>query len=98
MSYSFSTAAPRDGIADALRAEGEKAITVAPPEHTDAVCDHVDAAIAAVGSLLEVIGPADRPLRVSISGHANTDHEASSSWADETLSISISVQAAESTG
>jgi hypothetical protein len=57
--------------------------------------EHVDeAAAAAKQAALDliasgVVGDGDAPIRVSLSGHANPDHEPAEGWANDFVSINI---------
>jgi hypothetical protein len=91
MSYSLSSRTAAD-INDQI--DEYLATTVADSDNqpTTEVTDHLTAAKQAIATLAAAIGRPDDELVVTISGHANPDHAPRDGWADEFISISVSVR------
>lgn len=92
MSYSLSaTSTSKADLHDELSSRIDTALAGVPDEHKDEAAEHLAHALTAIDDLATVLGVDDDLLTVSISGHANTGHTKSARWADEALTISISV-------
>lgn len=53
--------------------------------------DHLNSVLEALERVLPTLGRSEDLVRVSVSGHANEGHAPSDSWADEALTISLTV-------
>jgi len=89
MSYSVTAVVQRDSFrADLDRALGDTGYLKDPEKH---VGDHLVVALGVVERMISVMGPAEAPLRVTISGHANEGHVSVEGWAEESMTIAVSV-------
>lgn len=61
------------------------------PDADKATHDQVKAAQKAVAALIKAVGPKDSLYYVNMSGHANPNHEPVPGWANETITITVSV-------
>ena len=90
MSYSFSATGNRSNIVDAVREQGEAAVTqFNDPPAEEAVRDHVKSAATAVEVIVETLGRPDDELSVSVSGHANPGHAPREGWSNESCSVQV---------
>lgn len=64
-------------------------LTPSPAELCDEARDQFDAARKAAADLVESGAVGSRPVRISLSGHGNTNHEPDPSWANDCVAISI---------
>lgn len=75
-----------------------------PPWQNEAVQTEVDEQVREARETVErlvesgVIGTSAKDFHVTISGHANKDHEPASGWANDCISISVSQKSPPPTG
>lgn len=92
MSYSVQTPLlPKSEVVEALAAIAHENIEQIDPESQEPSHEHVDQVCELLPQVLEVVGSQDAQVIVSLSGHGNPGHGAREGWADETLTLSISV-------
>lgn len=95
MSYSFSVQGKASEIAGLVDAESANVTgQQTDQELADAMADHFVAARDSAHRMAMIVGQGfgeDGQLSVSVSGHAHPGHGDSDSWADESMTISVSV-------
>lgn len=95
MSYSLSVTAPRTEVANQVDAEIVRYVEeqVVPGGHqpVDEVQAHLDAVAETVARLATAVGRDEDTIAVSISGHANPGHAPTEGYAEECVTISLSV-------
>lgn len=98
MSYGFSLTVPagrhydESNYSKVLNAFEDYSLALNFGDATDAVRDHIEMAAEAVDHIASVVGVAGETLAVSISGHANVGHAETPAWADEFVSVNVSVK------
>lgn len=93
MSYSFNIE-PTDKL-DVTTALDKKVSELPSGNADDERDEHLRAIGEAVLRLLPVVGREQDHVTLSVSGHSNVDHAPSDEWADEMISINISVVSAK---
>lgn len=93
MSYSVNVHADSRGDLNHKLREAVNAALDAQHYARDEAEDHLEEAFAAVARISKWVGRSQDAVDVSISGHANSEHEPNDEWADEHISISIRVTA-----
>lgn len=92
MSYSVSVpAGPKHDLVDRLAAAWQQATSAAQPSLPAEYEDHHAAVAAAVPAIAMAVGRPEDHVEVTVSGHVNAMHAPSNGWADETLSVRVSV-------
>jgi hypothetical protein len=65
-------------------------IAEANPDQADPMADQIETLVEAIPMMLAGVGPDDAMVHVSISGHANPEHQAADGWANDMVTVAVS--------
>jgi hypothetical protein len=93
MSFSFHTSAPRSEVAAAVKAAGDACFVGS--EAAEDIRETIGKTGPIAQAAADAIGREGDVISVSVGGHVNKGHEPVEGWANDSLTISVSVQSGD---